>query len=134
MSHVKCLPAVVLSLLLIAGCTAENEEGEALPTPLTFSTSVHTTARAATDLTTDNLTSVGLFASFTQGNYNASTATLNFMYNQKLAKNNSAWTYSPEKYWPNNSTDKISFFAYAPYIDEIKSNGDVFTYFCLSFV
>ena len=25
------------------------------------------------------------------------------------------WTYSPIKYWPNNTGDKLSFFAYAPY-------------------
>lgn len=26
-----------------------------------------------------------------------------------------SWTYSPLRYWPTNATDKISFFAYAPY-------------------
>lgn len=124
MSQAKFLPVVVLSLLLAAGCTTEHEEAESLPLPLTFSTSVRTPTRATTDLTTDNLTSVGLFASFTQGNYNESTATLNFMHNQKLQKSGNAWTYSPQKYWPVNTNDKISFFAYAPYIDEIKANGD----------
>ena len=38
------------------------------------------------------------------------------------------WTYSPLKYWPNNSGDKVSFFAYAPYAEErtlVKVNESV---------
>lgn len=126
-SQAKFLSVAALTLLLAAGCTTEHEEVESLPQPLAFSTSVHAPTRAAGDLTTDNLASVGLFASFTQGNYNASTATLNFMHNQKLQKSGSAWTYSPQKYWPVNANDKISFFAYAPHLDEIKANGDDIT-------
>lgn len=127
MSQAKYLSVAVLSLLFVSGCTTENEERKAFSLPLTFTTSVHTPARIATDLTTENVTSVGLFASFTEGNYNASTATLNFMHNQKLEKSDGKWTYSPEKYWPVNANDKISFFAYAPHIDEIKTHGDDIT-------
>lgn len=112
----KLLTIIALTAvaLVMAGCTA-NGETETVSVPLSFSTSVHTQTRAATELTTDNLTSAGVFACFTQGDFNASTATLNFMYNQKLEKSGSTWTYSPEKYWPNNENDKISFFAYAPH-------------------
>lgn len=38
----------------------------------------------------------------------------NFMYNQEVTKNVTAWQYNPQKYWPGNG-DKVSFFAYAPY-------------------
>lgn len=40
-----------------------------------------------------------------------------FMFNQKVTydKANTAWTYSPVKYWPNDPNAKVSFFAYAPY-------------------
>lgn len=40
-----------------------------------------------------------------------------FMFNQKVTydKTNTAWTYSPVKYWPNDPNAKVSFFAYAPY-------------------
>ena len=40
-----------------------------------------------------------------------------FMFNQKVTYDaaKTTWTYSPTKYWPNNKTDKVSFFAYAPY-------------------
>lgn len=52
-----------------------------------------------------------------------------FMHNQMvkwdgtLNSNAGGWTYSPVKYWPNNSSDKISFFAYAPYEEKWES-GD----------
>lgn len=63
----------------------------------------------------------GVLAYHTQGTWNdaAANATPNFMYNQRVAYNSTApsWTYAPIKYWPNNSTDKVSFFAYAPYED-----------------
>ena len=37
------------------------------------------------------------------------------MYNQLVEKKNGTWQYTPLKYWPNNDSDKISFFAYAPH-------------------
>lgn len=53
----------------------------------------------------------------------------NFMFNQQV-KWTAGWTYSPLKYWPNETTndsqtepasstdcDRLSFFAYAPYVD-----------------
>ena len=57
--------------------------------------------------------------------------TPNFMYNQNVKGNGdgsaaaTAWTYSPVKYWPNeysttlalsDQVDKLTFFAYAPYV------------------
>ncbi len=51
--------------------------------------------------------------------YAASTVTPDYMWNQMMEYNGTvtpgAWLYSPVKYWPNEETDKISFFAYAPY-------------------
>ena len=47
-----------------------------------------------------------------------------FMFNQKVTyeSGSSAWTYSPVKYWPNDTQAKVSFFAYAPY--ESSETGD----------
>ena len=50
------------------------------------------------------------FASYT-------SPTPNFMWNQKVEYKSSAWSYTPLKYWPNTTDEKISFFAYAPYAD-----------------
>ena len=122
MNGMKFFPVIALSLLFAAGCAPEGDEVESLPVPLTFSTSVSAQTRAE-EITTDNLTAVGIFASLTQGGFNAITATPNFMYNQKLEKSGGAWTYSPMKYWPGNKKDCVSFFAYAPYVDEKVTSG-----------
>lgn len=50
----------------------------------------------------------------------------NFMYNQKVTFDGTAWTYAPIKYWPNNDGALVSFYAYAPYFDEF--NQDKFTF------
>lgn len=70
----------------------------------------------------------GVFGYYTDnGNY-VSTANSgskpNFMYNQGVFYNTDHWEYSPIKYWPNEygnsaastGTDRLSFFAYAPYV------------------
>ena len=61
----------------------------------------------------------GVFAYYTGTTpYTNSTAfTPNFMKNQQVTWDvtKSKWKYEPEKYWPNNTDDKVSFFAYAPY-------------------
>ena len=55
----------------------------------------------------------------------------NFMYNQQVKYESSKWTYSPIKYWPNEfggaavstATDKLTFFAYAPYVATVGDEG-----------
>ncbi|MCM1070885.1 MAG: fimbrillin family protein [Alistipes timonensis] len=52
----------------------------------------------------------------------------NFMYNQEVTWNaeggeGGMWQYSPVKYWPNNPTEKVSFFAYAPYVEKPGATG-----------
>lgn len=43
------------------------------------------------------------------------TATPNFMYNQKVGSTDgTTWTYTPVKYWPKDE-EKVTFFAYGPY-------------------
>lgn len=66
----------------------------------------------------------GVFAYYTDNNDYDQTALPNFMYNQGVFYDGSIWTYSPVKYWPNEfgttaiaeDYDRISFFAYAPYV------------------
>ena len=92
----------------------------------------------------------GVFAYKTSGDYPTTNTTLapNFMYNQKVLYNAGAWGYSPIKYWPNQlagtpstgadtdsqtdpahayAVDKVSFFAYAPYVAATASSGAVAT-------
>lgn len=86
----------------------------------------------------------GVFAYKTSGDYPTPNNSVepNFMYNQKVLYNESAWVYSPIKYWPNQiasgntdgqtptpaqgyAVDKVSFFAYAPYVAATASTGVV---------
>lgn len=120
---IKRLWPIGMSLLLATACTTDGEEGAESPSvPLVFSTTVDAQTRGGA-LTTDNLSSAGVFAYFTNGAFDASTAKPNFMYNQKLEKSGGAWTYSPLKYWPNNENDRITFVAYAPYVDGTTPGG-----------
>ena len=57
----------------------------------------------------------GVFAYYTENNPYANTFTHDFMNNQSV-KWDSKWDYNPKKYWPGG-TNKVSFFAYAPYTD-----------------
>lgn len=106
-----CMLAAVL-----AACTSMDEPvPEQLSSPVGFSPTVND---ANTRYASDDLpATMGVFASLTEGsNFNASTSTPNFMYNQLVARQaDGSWTYSPVKYWPTTATDKVSFFAYAPH-------------------
>lgn len=124
---VTAFAAVALAASLLSACSGGDETGE-FPQetiPVGFSGNVSGT-RAVTEYgSADDLTAIGVFTYFTNGTFSASSSTPNFMYNQKVerADNASPWTYSPVKYWPNNDADKLSFFAYAPYVDETASGG-----------
>ena len=39
----------------------------------------------------------------------------NFMKNQKVEYDGTAWTYSPIKYWPTSNSATLTFYAYYPY-------------------
>jgi len=103
-----------------------------------------TRAGATGDLTTDGTgsttslqtTGFGVFAYHTNSDAYDQTFTPNFMYNQQVTYNSTAtahWEYSPIKYWPNEfgataaseDVDKVSFFAYAPYVAVTATTGKV---------
>jgi hypothetical protein len=64
-----------------------------------------------------NADKIGVFACHTGDiPYDLYSVSPDFMYNQEVTYNEENWTYSPVKYWPNNSPEYISFFSYYPYI------------------
>ena len=83
----------------------------------------------------------GVFAYFTNnGDYDANTSTPNFMYNEQVTYTTATgkladWTYEPVKYWPNefgdaaqsDDLDKVSFFAYAPWVNVTATTGTPLT-------
>ena len=77
----------------------------------------------------------GVFAYYTDLNEYDQLYTPNFFYNQQVKYNTTStkWEYKPVKYWPNeygssalsDDVDKVSFFAYAPYVDVAATSGKV---------
>lgn len=75
----------------------------------------------------------GVFGYYTDNNDYDQLATPNFFYNQLVEWDgtNNYWKYEPVRYWPNeygssavsDDADRISFFAYAPYVEVTPSNG-----------
>lgn len=58
----------------------------------------------------------------TGGTWNSATATPSFMYDTQVTRTGTSGSYSlryyPIKYWPENTADKVRFFAYYPYRGE----------------
>ena len=74
-------------------------------------------SRAAT--TTANLTSFGLLAyRYESGN---SATTPNFMYNEQVSKSGNVWSATQQYNWPE--TDKLDFYAYAPFVENGTGSG-----------
>ena len=86
-------------------------------------------------LTTDQLKSdaFGVFAYYTDNVPYSQTSTPDFMYNQKVTFSDPNWVYTPLKYWPNefggtaisDGEDRLTFFAYAPYVTVIPGTGRI---------
>ena len=127
--------AAAAAAVLVAGC-AKNEVIQNPNDQIAVEFGVYAGRSAATKAApianVANLAAqggFGVFAYYTgTTNYASSGATPNFMYNQQVTSGDEGvnWSYSPVKYWPNNDTnttnnaatftDKLSFFAYAPYV------------------
>lgn len=77
----------------------------------------------------------GVFAYYNDGEPYSETSKPDFMYNTKVSSDDSGttWTYSPLRYWPNEfgnnaiseDVDRLSFFAYAPYVPVNPKTGVV---------
>ena len=123
---------VLLMALLVMSCSKDEtvmsipQESDAIA----FGTYVgrDATTRAAvlnaTELQTAGFGVFAFYSNETANEYNATTSNFipNFMYNTKVST--ASWTYSPVKYWPNESDDKLTFFAYAPYSKGDGTDGD----------
>ena len=131
------------ALMMLAACTSTDESvndelKNAEPQPVTFGTYVNqsvTRAGTAGDITTTALLGTaggfGVFGYYSDNVEYSGNLVPNFMYNQQVTYSASAWTYTPIKYWPNEfgssaaseGIDKLSFFAYAPFVAVTPSTG-----------
>ena len=115
-----------LSLVVLAGCSSEDEVGTLVAkndNVINFTTYVGKQTKAAVEGTAlPAKAEFGVFAYNTKEalwNASATSATPNFMYNQKVTFDGANYTYSPVKYWPN--AEKVSFIGYYPFPTE--TNG-----------
>ena len=134
--------AAVAALVLCA-CAKVETVKPVVDEPVSFGVYVPKTTKAGTPgtITTNGAESTvslqtegfGVFATYSDGGDYAATIGPNFMYNTKVST--AAWTYSPVKYWPNETiddnnnasgpanADKLSFLAYAPWVDHKVAYG-----------
>ena len=107
------------TMLVGTGCSSDDVVNDYSPeNAIQFGTYVGRDAQGRASVINDAALQgkgFGVFAYHTAGDY-VNTAKPNFMYNQQVEFNSPAWEYSPVKYWPNNTADRVSFFAYAPYV------------------
>lgn len=80
-----------------------------------------------TSTTSIQTSGFGVLAYYTGQTDFANTNKPNFMWNQQVTydKTNKNWEYTPVKYWPTKVSDKVSFFAYAPYVAGDNAKGIV---------
>lgn len=111
-----CIWAAIPALL--AGCSKYEITDESPDAAPAVNFGVYTgipTRGAETTISTVQSSGFGVFGYYTaQSTWAANTAP-NFMYNQKVTYASSAWSYTPQKYWPGAANDKITFFGYAPH-------------------
>ena len=124
---------IACAALTMTGCS--NDEINAPQqsqgnSAIEFSTYLGRNAQGSrsTETNTDSIKAngFGVLAYYTDtANFSADTNKPNFMWNQKVTHNGANWEYTPIKYWPTKVGDKVSFFAYAPYVEGGDANGIV---------
>ena len=75
----------------------------------------------------------GVFAFYTDNGKYDQYCKPNYMYNQQVYYDGTNYKYEPVKYWPNeygntaasDDMDRVSFFAYAPYVKVTPSTGAI---------
>lgn len=112
--------SALASVLLLGSCS-QSETPVVSPTdasePIAFSTFIPSTRVSNRTITTiQDVDGFGVIAVEHAGDWSTvadADKVPNFMYEQAVTWNGSAYTYTPAKYWPKNS-DQVSFFAYSP--------------------
>lgn len=120
---------IACAALTITGCSndeinaPQQSQGK---NAIEFSTYLGRNAQGSrgTETTTASIktSGFGVLAYYTEQTDFADANKPNFMWNQKVTHNGTNWEYTPIKYWPTKVGDKVSFFAYAPYVENGNNN------------
>ena len=128
----KKILTLFAAAMLITACSNEDgtQEGNQPSTsPIAFEVTDNgslTRALGEIKSSTDfQGTLFGVFASYTgKLKYENTTVSPDFMYNQPVSiTDDGNWSYAPLKYWPNDASEYVSFFAYAPYEESPADDG-----------
>lgn len=112
---------LALAAITLAGC-AQNEIIETAPkADRSIRFDVYTGVQTkGTETTTASIQGAnvgfGILGYKTSSNWADDANVTPAMYNEKVTHDGAKWTYTNTRYWPTNG-DKLSFFAYAPYVD-----------------
>lgn len=143
MKKILSFGMITIAAITLASCSADEvndvpqvaqNQAIGFSTYLGRAAQTRGTETTTADIQTAN-TGFGVFATYTGSdswNTQGKTWSANFMNNQQVtyaadseSSSSGSWSYSPTKYWPTASGQKISFFAYAPY-QSSKNNGITF--------
>lgn len=117
----------IIIIYLICSCnTAPLEEISIIDSgeKLVFSTEISSTKGAS--LYESNIIDFGVYAFYSEnGVFDANISKPDFFYNQMVSRDQEqmVWSYEPVKFWPLGEQNKVSFFAYAPYVPAGNENG-----------
>ncbi|MBP5689636.1 MAG: fimbrillin family protein [Bacteroidales bacterium] len=115
---------IVLTVLILSALSAcvKHSEYVDYPEPVAFSTYFvrGTKADAGSYVSGSFVPDGSSFAVFSWYHDNSNWATdapsaPDFMYREEVTRTGSSFTYSPVKYWPNETGDRLSFWAFYPY-------------------
>ena len=110
---------------IMLACTSSSEEldvAQQQHKPIAFTAYTQQPTRSSEVYSADRGLgegqSIGVYAYLHDNSTWSAAATPNFMWNQQATCGEKGqFTYSPLKYWPNETSDKVSFMAYFPYTD-----------------
>lgn len=131
--HILTRFPLLMLLLTLGACSSDNGDGpqpESRQTAIAFAPKVGDEATragityAGNDINTLNKSGFGVFCYYSgASNYSSATAPAAesvVMNNVKVSRPDGStanWQYAPERFWPSEG-NKLSFFAYAPYMGE----------------
>lgn len=119
------LPAAVLTAMMVS-CSSNKEEyktGGLDSDAVSFSTYVNMPKRALDKSAFAIGDQLCVNAFLSSGSMIGQEFTNNFMQNEVLTKDATGWNYTNTKFWPMNTTDRISFVASYPNISPAIEDG-----------
>ena len=128
--------SVLLASCAKTGTDVQEPDVQSQEAAVTFGAYVNRATKAGnagSEISNSNLgtTGFGVFAYYSNGGQYNNTSRPDFMYNEKVYISGGEWAYSPLKYWPNefgvdaasDDVDRLTFFAYAPWVDVNTTTG-----------